>query len=62
MINKGLVKIINFKRNKNKVNYIYELTPKGILTKTKLTINYMKIKMKEYDELRLEIEQQKHNV
>ena len=62
LIDKGLVKIRNFKRNKNKINYIYELTPKGILIKTKLTINYMKIKMKEYDELRLEIEQQKHNV
>ena len=38
---KGLVKIENFKRNPNKINYIYVLTPKGITAKTKLTIkNY----------------------
>tara|TARA_B100001175_G_C19349084_1_gene561351 strand:- start:137 stop:433 length:297 start_codon:yes stop_codon:yes gene_type:complete len=52
---KGLVKINNFKKNKNKINYIYILTPKGIKTKTKLTLNFMKIKMKEYDELNREI-------
>ncbi len=52
---KGLVKINNFKKNKNKINYIYILTPKGIKTKTQLTLNFMKIKMKEYDELHQEI-------
>ena len=52
---KGLVKINNFKKNKNKINYIYLLTPKGIAAKTKLTINFMKKKMKEYDELKNEI-------
>ena len=58
---KGLVKITNFKKNPNKLNYIYILTPKGISEKTKLTINFMKRKMKEYDELKneLEIEQNK---
>ena len=53
---KGLVKIENFKRNPNKTNYIYILTPKGISEKTKLTINFMKRKMKEYDELKKELE------
>jgi len=52
---KGLVKIENFKINKNKINYAYILTPKGISQKTKLTINFMKRKMKEYDELKSEI-------
>ena len=46
---KGLVKIENFKKNPNKLNYFYILTPKGISEKTKLTINFMKRKMKEYD-------------
>jgi EPS-associated MarR family transcriptional regulator len=55
LIEKGLVKIENFKNNKKKVNYIYVLTPKGILEKTKLTIRFMNRKMKEYDELKLEI-------
>ena len=37
---KGLVKINNFKKNPNKINYFYVLTPKGISEKTKLTINF----------------------
>ena len=54
--NKGLVKINNFKKNPNKIGYIYVLTPKGIALKTKLTLNFMKKKMKEFDELKKEIE------
>ena len=54
--NKGLIKIENFKKNPNKINYIYVLTPKGISIKTKLTLNFMKRKMMEYDELKNEIE------
>ena len=52
---KGLVKIKNFKKNPNKINYIYVLTPQGVSEKTKLTLNFMKRKMKEYDELKREI-------
>ena len=52
---KGLVKIENFKKNPKKINYLYVLTPQGISSKTKMTINFMKRKMKEYDELKLEI-------
>jgi EPS-associated MarR family transcriptional regulator len=53
---KGLIKIQNFKKNPNKIQYAYKLTPKGITEKTKLTISFMKRKMKEYDELKTEIE------
>ena len=52
---KGLVKINNFKKNPKKINYLYVLTPEGITQKTKLTINFMKIKIQEYDELKSEI-------
>jgi len=52
---KGLVKIKNFEKNPRKINYIYVLTPRGISEKTKLTFNFMKQKMKEYDELKNEI-------
>ena len=55
--NKGLIKIKNFRKNPNKMNYIYVLTPRGITEKTKLTLNFMKRKMKEYDELKREIEE-----
>ena len=53
---KGLVKISNFRKNPNKINYAYILTPKGISEKTELTINFMKRKMKEYDDLKQEME------
>ena len=52
---KGLVKISNFRKNPNKINYIYILTPRGITEKSKLTINFMKRKIKEYEELKREI-------
>tara|TARA_Y100000591_G_C21244297_1_gene410529 strand:- start:106 stop:420 length:315 start_codon:yes stop_codon:yes gene_type:complete len=53
---KGLVKINNFKKNKNKLGYVYLLTPAGIKEKTNMTIKFMKIKMHEYDKLKKEIE------
>ena len=52
---KGFIKIKNFKKNPKKLNYLYVLTPKGISEKTKLTINFMKRKMREYDELKKEL-------
>tara|TARA_B100001248_G_scaffold72302_1_gene51220 strand:- start:11910 stop:12224 length:315 start_codon:yes stop_codon:yes gene_type:complete len=58
--NKGLIKIKNFRQNPNKINYAYILTPKGFAEKTKLTINFMKRKMKEYEELKKEIEKDKN--
>ena len=47
--------IDNFKKNPNKINYIYILTPKGIAYKTALTLKFIEKKMKEYDELRNEL-------
>ena len=52
---KGLIKIQNFKKNPKKIDYIYILTPKGAAIKTRLTINFMKRKMQEYDELKKEL-------
>ena len=52
---KGLIKIKNFEKNPHKINYIYVLTPRGISEKTKLTLNFMKRMMKEYDELKKEM-------
>ena len=53
---KGLVKIRNFQKNPDKINYIrYIITPKGISVRTNLTISFMKRKMKEYDELKSEL-------
>lgn len=56
--NKGLVKMNNFQKQKDKVKYFqsYILTPKGISERTKLTINFMKKKMQEYDELKKDLD------
>ncbi len=56
---KGLIKIKNFKSNKNKISYMYLLTPAGISVKTKLTIKFMERKIKAYDELAEELKKVK---
>ena len=53
---KGLVKIKNFQEQSNKISYLrYVITPKGITERTRLTIDFMKRKMKEYDDLKKEL-------
>ena len=56
---KGLIKINNFKKNKQKLNYFYILTPKGFIEKKNLTIKFLKIKMQEYGSLLQELENDK---
>ena len=57
---KGFVKLQNFQKQSNKINYLrYVITPKGISERTKVTINFMKRKMREYDELKKELERNK---
>ena len=57
---KGLIKIKNFQKQNNKIKYLhYVITPKGIAERTKLTINFMARKMKEYDELKKELRKNK---
>ena len=54
---KGLVKIKNFEKKKNKIHYInkYVLTSKGIKLRVSLTMKYMKKKIAEYEELKKEL-------
>jgi EPS-associated MarR family transcriptional regulator len=52
---KGFIKMQNFKKNPNKIQYVYVLTPKGIAEKSRLTINFMKKKLLEYEELKKEM-------
>ena len=54
---KGLIKIKNFQNNSNKLGYAYILTPSGGAAKARLTLNFMKRKIKEYDELKREYEE-----
>lgn len=62
LIDKGLVKVRNFRSSHNKLAYAYLLTPKGIAAKTRLTGRFLKRKMAEYEALRLEIDQLKREV
>lgn len=56
LIEKGLVKMDNFRKNSNKVSYLYLLTPKGIEDRAMLTRHFLNRKLKEYEELTVEIE------
>tara|TARA_B100000767_G_C19655257_1_gene488573 strand:+ start:412 stop:732 length:321 start_codon:yes stop_codon:yes gene_type:complete len=57
---KGLIKIKNFKESKNKMRYAYIITPQGISEKIKLTLSFMKRKMKEYDYLKAELKKSRN--
>ena len=62
MLDKGWIKAKNFKNSCNKIAYTYLLTPKGIENRAKLTIRFLKRKMKEYDVLKYEIERLQQEV
>lgn len=59
LLEKGWVKVRNFRNSENKIRYAYLLTPSGIDNKARLTVTYLKIKISEYEHLRAEIEQLK---
>jgi EPS-associated MarR family transcriptional regulator len=56
LIEKGLVKMQNFSQSKNKLRYAYLLTPAGVAKKSKLTAEFLKRKVAEYETLQAEIE------
>ena len=56
LIEKGLVKVNNFRNSQNKKAYIYCLTPKGIEARASITVKFLKHKMEEYQALKAEIE------
>ena len=56
---KGLVKMQNFTQSKNKLRYAYLLTPAGVAEKSKLTAEFLKRKLAEYETLQAEIEKLK---
>jgi len=62
VIEKGFVKAENFKNSKNKIAYLYLLTPIGIEEKAKITYRFLKRKMAEYEKLEKEIQQLKKEV
>ena len=57
LVDRGWVKVRNFRANPNKLAYAYLLTPAGLDGKARLTVRFLKRKLDEYDLLRAEIEQ-----
>ena len=57
LIQKGFVKVENFKKSSSKSKYLYCLTPRGIEEKSRMTYLFLKRKMREYEQLELEIRQ-----
>ena len=56
LMDKGLMKLSNFKRSDNKVGYLYLLTPEGIEEKSVLAKNFLERKSGEFNRLKKEIE------
>lgn len=62
LVEKGLVKMQNFSQSKNKLRYAYLLTPAGVAEKSKLTAEFLRRKVAEYEALQIEIEQLKSEI
>lgn len=57
LVQKGLLKVNNFRNNQNKTAYLYLLTPHGVEQKARMTVEFLQIKVQEYERLRTEIEE-----
>lgn len=57
LVEKGSLKINNFRNSDNKLAYAYLLTPQGIESRARMTVDFLKYKMREYERLRKEIEE-----
>ena len=62
LIDKGLIKARNFKNNNNKMAYAYLMTPAGIEEKARVTVNFLRRKVTEYESLQREIEELRREV
>ncbi len=59
LIDKGMVKVQNFRNSKNKIAYLYKLTPAGMNDKIRVTRQFLVRKVQEHAELSIEIERLK---
>ena len=57
LIEKGLLKANNFRNSQNKLAYMYLLTPAGVEEKARITVQYLRYKLQEYEALREEIDE-----
>jgi EPS-associated MarR family transcriptional regulator len=59
LVERGCLKVNNFRNSDNKLAYAYFLTPRGVEEKARITVNFLKYKMHEYEQLRAEIKELK---
>ena len=59
LIEKGCLKVNNFRNSDNKLAYAYLLTPHGVEERARITVYFLKYKIQEYEQLRAEIEELK---
>src|SRR5438067_10316910 len=52
LVRKGWVKASNFKNSQNKAAYMYLLTPRGLEQKATLTVRFLGVKLRDYEEFR----------
>src|SRR3954471_1653007 len=57
LVDKGLIKVNNFRQNESKRGYLYYLTPKGMQEKARVTVRFLKVKLDEYEQLKREVTQ-----
>ena len=57
LVAKGCLKVNNFRNSDNKLAYAYLLTPRGVEQKARMTVEFLQIKVREYECLRMEIEE-----
>jgi EPS-associated MarR family transcriptional regulator len=62
LVEKGFLKIGNFRKSDNKLAYAYLLTPQGIESRARMTVDFLKYKVQEYERLAREIEELKQEV
>jgi EPS-associated MarR family transcriptional regulator len=55
LVAKGSLKINNFRNSDNKLAYAYLLTPSGVEQKARMTVEFLQVKVQEYERLRAEI-------
>ena len=62
LVEKGLVKMQNFSQSRKKLRYAYLLTPAGVAEKSKLTAEFLRRKVVEYEMLQREIDELKSEI
>lgn len=59
LVEKGCLKVNNFRNSDNKIAYVYLLTPSGVEHRARMTVEFLQVKVQEYENLRAEIKELK---